>query len=89
MSVCLGCVLALSSFASVYGLGRATSFVTGLRRARAMQRVEDEHASAGGPRAPDPTEPTPALAARAAEATPQQGAEPAPQSLVTRPPIPA
>jgi hypothetical protein len=87
MSVCLGCVLALSSFASVYGLGRATSLVTGLRRARAMQRVEDEYASAQ--QVSDPTEPTPAIAERTAEGSPQRGAEPPPQSLVPRAPVPA
>lgn len=59
MSVCLGCVLALSSFASVYGLGRATSLVTGLRRARAMRLVELEH-DAGA----DPTEPVPMAGSR-------------------------
>jgi hypothetical protein len=54
MSVCLGCVLALSSFACVYGLGRVTSLVSGLRRARAMRLVEFEH-DAGA----DATEPVP------------------------------
>lgn len=87
MSVCLGCVLALSSFASVYGLGRATSFVTGLRRARAMQRVEDEHSIAQP--VSDPTEPTPAITAPTAERTPQRAAEPPPQSLGPRAPFPA
>ena len=54
MSVCLGCVLALSSFAGVYGLGRVTSLVTGLRRSRAMRLVELEHDASA-----DPTEPVP------------------------------
>jgi hypothetical protein len=69
MSVCLGCVLALSSFASVYGLGRATAWVTGLRRARAMRLVELEHDASA-----DPTEPVPMTSLLAAQ--PRRDARP-------------
>lgn len=42
VSLCLGCLVALGSFASVGGLGRVTEFVAERRRQRAMQAVLDE-----------------------------------------------
>ncbi len=49
-----------------------------------MPRAESEHPSSGAPPATDP-----ARSARAADATPQEGAEFAPQLRVPGAPIPA